>query len=325
MDSEEFARELEEQWQLLPSILAEYGEEARRYFANRIFLESLGGSTELAASLQEHRKKALREFSAPSASYNRDAAARKAVELISYILKDEAGWALNHIAGRIILGHPEVYEGSEDDEEAEAVERQRLINNSVELELAGGLTDWSDHKIVRRFCVALLDMFASVWTHNALGEVSPFRQLSDALRALEFGIVSPLLHKERRKHGDAIMLWRLRSEALEFVSFRMGLGATREDAIEQVANALKVDTETISTWERRAPNGSDDPDEPLKRQFAMTRLFARRSGEKYRAWLDEGSPMDHRGLRPRQSGGIDYYSEERLSELAAEYGSGKTR
>lgn len=80
------------------------------------------------------------------------------------------------------------------------------------------------------------------------------RELRLGLEALELGEVQPVLQPAKKgKHGKAHTLALLRLAALRHAAFRRGLGMTKKDATQKVADAFKCAVDTLLTWEKRLP------------------------------------------------------------------------
>lgn len=106
-------------------------------------------------------------------------------------------------------------------------------------------------------------------------------EFKEAIRALEFGEVRPLLEPAKGQHEKAYTQWRLRLCAIENAYFLWGWGEakTKQDAFRKVAHEFGRSYDTIVSWDR-GPDG-------LVRYFGaafvkVAQKTAKRSGEQLR-------------------------------------------
>jgi len=86
-----------------------------------------------------------------------------------------------------------------------------------------------------------------------LGNSSFWRDdLRECFRMMEFGAVHPLIRLEvKGKWGQAFQVFQTQKKAVMRVFFLFGQGQLKKDALEEVAQGLNVNVETLTTWEKK--------------------------------------------------------------------------
>jgi len=130
-------------------------------------------------------------------------------------------------------------------------------------------------EVQQQALAALLRPIANVSCHTWLYD------LAEALDALRFGEVTPLLNPSDRGlwgDGKGMSAWQQRLEALRWIEFQVAAGKvnTKDDAREIVARELGPRFHTIKAWRRSA-------EEVLGRAVVSEELrLAHRTGERVR-------------------------------------------
>ena len=210
----------------------------------RLLLERIG-------SLEKQTRPSLGEKSAMGKDLAAFEALSCALELVSHV----AGWAIDHQCGLAKEGleflpllDPEIHKLPE------YSRRQQLVDTH-ELERIGALTkiEGSDNaqvgrKILRNILLADNTLMVD---HKGVFPQWLNHSLRAALRALDFGEMSPLLEPIKvRKKRDLTQL-HLQLTAVSMVAYRQGLGMTEEAAREYVARRMGQSEETLKSWKTR--------------------------------------------------------------------------
>lgn len=113
-----------------------------------------------------------------------------------------------------------------------------------------------------------------------------FSELKDALSALNYGEVHPLLAPSRtRQHGKAYTLWRLRLSAVCQVVYLAESGHKKKDALALVAAQYGQPTETINSWSKR-----------IKRELGELLVEQRISGAKFSGGIAKRALREARSI-----------------------------
>jgi hypothetical protein len=181
-----------------------------------------------------------------------------------------SGWAIDHRAGMILNGTT-VYPWPEDDQVAPI----QANNHDHEKMGSAYLKDKeSGDPLENRHIVA------EITTRAAVLPAALRNELSDALRARDFGEIHPLLLPLKGQRKNAYTRWCLCLRAIGHVYFLWGQGEkTKEAAFWQVADEYGVTLEAVDSWDRSRVG--------LLKHFGpavvkVVRETAKRSGEQYR-------------------------------------------
>ena len=210
----------------------------------RLLLERIG-------SLEEQTRPSRGEKSA----MGKDLAAFKALSCALELVSHVAGWAIDHQCGLakeglefLPLFDPEIQKLPE------YSRRQQLVDTH-EHERIGALTkiEGSDNaqvarKILRN--ILLADNTLMVDRQGVFPHWLNYR-LRTALRALDFGEMSPLLEPIKVGKKRNLTQLRLQLIAVSMVAYRQGLGMTEEAAREHVAKRMGQSEETLKSWKAR--------------------------------------------------------------------------
>ena len=205
----------------------------------RLLLERIG-------SLEEQTRPSLGKKSAIGKDLAAFEALSCALEIVSYV----AGWAIDHQCGLakeglefLPLFDPEIHELPE------YSRRQQLVDTH-EHERIGALTkiEGSDNaQVARRIVrnILLADNTKGVFPHWLN------HRLRTALRALDFGEMSPLLEPIKVGKKRDLTQLRLQLIAVSMVAYRQGLGMREEAARAHVARRMGQSEETLKSWKAR--------------------------------------------------------------------------
>lgn len=213
------------------------------------------------------------------------------------------GWALNHVAGRVVRGVDEaptpVWTHREQKRFVTAINQ----TNDEALERTGADYNFNDPEKNRQILIAFLQSF---------GAGHPlFEQSVEALTALSFGEVHPLIRPSSFRSGDdAYGLWKTRLRAVGYVHFLQGRGMTKGEARAKIGSLYGVDEDTIKSWETRC-----------KKRFGVMHSINNWSvdyaaGRSVKAWQDNGSPPVVDGLKPFGLRTNLAYSEDAMRKAA---------
>ena len=162
----------------------------------------------------------------------KDSAAFAAVGLMEFFTASVVGWAINQRIGCVLAG-PEVEPNSH---QSEAIGQEAAS--------PGGNGRLDDPTQARRVLLSVLN-------HRAM----PFNisvDIRDALEALEFGEVAPILKPNTRGlHGQAYTLAKLRMNAVVYSHYLIGKGVSQANAYKRVASVIGVSDFTIKSWRER--------------------------------------------------------------------------
>ena len=212
----------------------------------RLLLERIG-------SLEEQTRPSLGEKSA----MGKDLAAFEALSCALQLVSHVAGWAIDHQCGLAKEGleflpllDPEIHKLPE------YSRRQQLVDTH-EHERIGALTkiEGSDNaQVARRILrnILLADNTLMV-DHRGVFPHRPNYSLQTALRALDFGKMSPLLEPIKVGKKRDITQLRLQLTAVSMVAYRQGLGMTEKAAREYVAKRMGQGEETLKSWKDLPP------------------------------------------------------------------------
>ena len=184
----------------------------------------------------------------------RDAKAHESLVLASMLFEQLAGWARNHVVGRVLAGVSAAsYVKGTPTEKTLGSDRPW---DNPKLEQLGAAHDFIDAATNQRILAALMP---------EIRHVLDFRlafQLSTAFQALQFGEVMPLTTPATSYFkGQGYALWQLRLKALQHVEFQRGTGLKKYEAQDVVAEAYGLGDKTslggrktLDQWKRRIPS-----------------------------------------------------------------------
>lgn len=231
--------------------------------------------------------------------------ADRALTTAARLLYSTIYWAIMHEVGKALSGTPSAMFSYPADLTDDQI-RARMRAASHEHEIAGASWSGDDPAVARRALAAVLERMLGFW--------GPARDLAEALRALEFGEVRPLLVPGGKgRHGPAYTLRALRLRALVYVEFRRGCGDSEEDARHEVAAAFGVSAEAVSTWRKRLPVKKDPAIQELLR-------IGRDSGERLRSLSTRAAPVPDPEDEELRSAILAGFGPEALARDGAEYG-----
>jgi hypothetical protein len=171
----------------------------------------------------------------------KSSAADAAVAIANQLLLEAAGWAINDRIGRTILQARGADPGDDT--------HQNEYRGQAEFAVDGIWVqrDKSTAAVDRAVLRSLLS-----WTYSKALPLSLADALTDALRALEFGVVPPLVTPNRPRMRAAYALAPYRLGVLEYSHYLGGQGLRREAVHEELARSIWVIApETLRSWERR--------------------------------------------------------------------------
>jgi len=183
----------------------------------------------------------------PDTAHQKDLAAFQALEFAGKLVDALAGWAIDHQIGLSIKGLQFVPLQPSGTQKHPEYLNSRLIVDDHAHERAGALASTADltPEVMRKIWINLLnanpcglgyDLRATLWY---------------ALRALDYGEVHPILQAARTNGKRDLTEMALQLRALVFVEYRRARGKKKKNALDEVANALGVDVDTIRSWEPR--------------------------------------------------------------------------
>ena len=188
---------------------------------------------------------------------HKDSRAHEALVLGSLLFDFLAGWARDHLVGRVVNGIPGVFY-------APGTKREQSLGedrpwDDPALEAQGAAYDFSDASLNQKIVTEFVRSSSQLFAHDLA-----FR-LGEAFEALTFGQVTDLVRPAKRHlKGAGYQLWLLRLEAAKHAAFRHGTGLRKEDALMRVADAYQIgnppDVEgwkTVERWEARLPQMLD--------------------------------------------------------------------
>jgi hypothetical protein len=231
----------------------------------------------------------------------KDELARSALTKAGILLGHAIRWSIMHHVGLAVSKTPaSVFPRSDIQSPAYIPGLERAGTHAHEI--AGASWPETDPAAARSALASVIELVLGFW--------GPAHELAEALRALELGEVQPILSPGGKgKHGSAFTLQSIRLAALAFVEFGKGFGTKEEDARHEVADALGVSPDTLSTWRKRLP-----VNEP---QHRATLDSARVAGKDLR-WLSRLPQLGPENEQ-RQSAILEAFGPKALGELALAY------
>ena len=253
----------------------------------------------------------LREETRPSkgdeSAKGKDQKAQEALRYVGDLVERIAGWALDHQMGLALAGlqhlelHPSPHEESRKYYDRYRAELAKVDDHRHEK--VGGIRreiDELDPTILRKMLINLL-------RPNPGGfDFSLISIFIEAFESLDFGEVLPLLSKAKTAKKAKLRELKIQLKAIEFVAYRRGLGSSKEEAEDAVANVFTVSTETLGSWEDRL----SDSEAFGAVKVAMFKAVARKRGSDVK---DADKNFLH-GIDV--SPWIQRYGDDALSEIA---------
>jgi hypothetical protein len=198
----------------------------------------------------------------------KDLRAFQALQTMGDLVNALAGWAINHTVG---LSKKDLaflpLQPAQTKRHRDYV-RTRSIVDRHEHELDADLKRISDPQFARRLLINLLRANSGGWPPEL---VSNF---ISALEGLHFGEMSPLFKpiKKGRKVGLAEMQLQLRAVCIAEYFQKQGL--EKHIALKKVADAFKVDTNTVKSWKLRLSQASALGHLQVQRSIAFAQNYA---------------------------------------------------
>lgn len=228
-----------------------YSDWPREYPHRGYDQEKLKGYVDLLlAQLAEYERDSDPAGGAATAN-GKDQKAFEALETAGKLVRAIAGWALDHQYGLALRGLSFVPRYSPEIRERPEYQEQRRAVDDHEHERIGGAafrTGSIDATVARLLLANLLQA-------NSGGFPPSLQQMArEALMALDYGEVLPLLEPAKEGRKAKYRELRLQIEALGFVEYLRGRGRTKLKAQERVAEAYSVSPSTLNTWEYRLRN-----------------------------------------------------------------------
>ncbi len=243
----------------------------------------------------------LKAAAEPAAVAHKDALAHEALETAARLFDSHAGWARDHLVGRLMAGIPSApYLPGTEREQALGPNRPW---DDPTLERKGAAYEFTDRRINQRIGAELAQVCADIFRPR-FGYM-----LSEAFSALLLGEPHELFRPERRRLGStAARAWRLRLRALQHAEFLHGKeGAPKQTAQMRVANAYGLGEppnvegwKTIEKWQSRLPEKLDK----FRVHDSLERAL--RDGQRYRSLSGKSA--------------LDEFDRESLRDLTERYG-----
>jgi hypothetical protein len=177
----------------------------------------------------------------------KDFLAFQALEAAGRLVDALAGWAIDHQIGLALKGLQFVPRQPSGTREHPEYLSSKLIVDDHAHERAGGLASTADltPEVMRKIWINLVN--ANPWGVGYYIQAT----LWHALKALDYGEVHPIFQPARTKRKRDLTEMVLQLRALSFVEYRRARGKKKKNALDEVANALGVDLDTIRSWELR--------------------------------------------------------------------------
>jgi hypothetical protein len=211
--------------------------------------------------LDELERKTRPDLGAKSAA-GKDLAAFEALELAGKLVQYVAGWAMAHeigLAAEVLRFVPLQPFGTKNHPDYVA---QKALVDDHRHEIRGGAVDMdlSDPHLARKCIINTLSPNCAGMPHSMQ------REIVEALEALDWGEVRPILEPVLKGNKRTLTELRLQMRAIAMVTYREALGVEKHKAQKEVAAALGVAFETLKAWER-----------PLKEKFGAVAVERQKS------------------------------------------------
>ncbi|MBO9186241.1 hypothetical protein ACQZ4Y_13385 [Rhizobium sp. L80/93] len=204
----------------------------------------------------------LRDLTNPDSDANaagKDNFAFYALYKLGGVIKELASWAIDHQLGLAIHRKQFLPRGNPTSRSLPAYQEAKREVDDHRHEIAA--VEYHRHERTvsvedkRRAMANIL----SVMNNSFPGDIA--EELADALRALEYGEVMPILEPKRSGRKVSFTEQREQLRAVTFARFRRKTGLmSAGDAWNEVAKAFGVSLETLRTWEKRLRESEGDPD-----------------------------------------------------------------
>jgi hypothetical protein len=202
----------------------------------------------LVGRLNELRDKTSPDSGVASAK-GKDLAAFQALKFAGKLVQALAGWAIDHqigLAAEELKFVPLQPSGTQD--HPEYIEARATVDDHRHerrgAAIRAGLEDLDP--------VAARKLLLNLINPNPGGFPSKLTSmLGDALKALDYGEVRPLVSPTMANRKVNLREQQLQLRAIGFIYYRTARGAKKYVAIRQVADVYGVGEETIRSWEKR--------------------------------------------------------------------------
>lgn len=238
-----------------------------------------------------------------STAQNKNFIAFSALLLAQKLMMALVGWAIDHVAGLAAEGRPFILRTPHDQ-----VENPEYLAQIEELddhrhELAGAnlriqaSRQALDPLVARKIMINLLRANPGAFPQQ------PTDMLVQALEALDYNEELPILRPRKAGRNIGFRQEQMRLKTIEFIAYRRARGKTKASALQEVADAMCVEVETVKSWERRMRNQLGDL--AVDCAIANAKLMANEAGNQ------------RAGLGPLI--GDEVYGPPALAALAAAY------
>jgi hypothetical protein len=260
-------------------------------------------------------EKRTRPDGGDSTSKGKDLAAFNALcaagELVDYV----AGWAIDHEVGLATGGFQFVPRQPSQTKNHPHYLQQKSIVDQHSHEKIGASEHGrgkSDPQFLRSCLINLLKGNSGGWPDWLC------RAAIDALEALEFGEVHPIFERNSAGNKRDLTQRKLMVRAIAMVQFRRtAYGASKEEALEEVGNAIAASANTVKSWEVRLR--AEIPLE-VDRTLAFAKNHASFVAEALKR-RQRGQPFDQRSVELHES----EYNQEALDQLGEEFRIARSR
>jgi hypothetical protein len=208
-------------------------------------------------------EKSTRPGGGEQTAAGKDRAAFQALQTAGELVKQVAGWAINHQIGLATKGMEHVPLGPPEAREHPDYIAAQLAANSHEHEMVGASGKTLDPVIERAALLNLL--IANPGGFPAVVQ----RPAREALEALAFEEVLPILAPVKGNRKVKLGELRLQLQVIGFVEFQIATGVLKLEAVKTAARTLCVAESTITGWEYRLRN------EPLIGHVKVEQIIAR--------------------------------------------------
>jgi hypothetical protein len=209
----------------------------------------------------------------------KDKKAIRALEIARRLVQGVAGWAIDHQVGLALQLRSPVRQTAEPLPHRKYLSAELAKVDRHDHEIAGATLPAAgvSAAVARRALLNLLDAnpgaFNAVITHPA----------RHALRALDYNEVLPIFEPLKNKRKVSWSKLQKQRMAVLFVEHRVSRGMKRYVAVEKVANAFNVSTDTVRSWKPRLRREFG----PLEMESSMA--YARDPGDAVVALYSEKS------------------------------------
>jgi hypothetical protein len=193
----------------------------------------------------EQLEKSTRPSRGEQTAAGKDRAAFQALQTAGALVKHVAGWAIDHQIGLATKGLKHVPLGPPEAREHPDYIAAQLAANSHEHEMVGASGKTLDPVIERAALLNLL--IANPGGFPAVVQ----RPAREALEALEFEEVLPILAPVKGNRKVKLVELRLQLQVVGFLEFQIATGVKKLEAVKTASRALCAGESTITGWEYR--------------------------------------------------------------------------